>query len=62
MQQTVETDPTTHEVTRIAIDIALPAGFPPQYVGAVVRAAELCAVKKTIENPPEFAVQSHIEA
>lgn len=62
IEQSVETDPETREVTRIALSIALPAGFPERYVGAVVRAAELCAVKKLIENPPEMIVQAHIGA
>jgi putative redox protein len=61
IQQTVETDPETREVTRIALEITLPAGFPERYVGAVVRAADLCSVKKLIEDPPKFAVEAHIE-
>jgi ribosomal protein S12 methylthiotransferase accessory factor len=62
MQQSVETDPETRKVSRIAIDIALPADFPERYVGAVKRAADLCSVKKLIEKPPEFAVEARIEA
>ena len=62
MQQIVETDPETRQVARIAIDIALPADFPERYVGAVQRAADLCSVKKLIEDPPEFAVEARIEA
>jgi ribosomal protein S12 methylthiotransferase accessory factor len=62
MQQIVETDPETRKVSRIVLDIQLPADFPERYVGAVKRAAELCSVKKLIENPPEFAIEARIEA
>ena len=40
----------------ISLDIQLPAGFPEKYREAVVNAAELCLVKKTISNQPEFKV------
>jgi len=62
MQQIIETDPETRKVARIAIDITLPADFPARYVGAVKRAADLCSVKKLMEEPPEFAVEARIEA
>jgi ribosomal protein S12 methylthiotransferase accessory factor len=34
----------------------LPADFPEQYKEAVIKAANLCKVKKTIANPPQFDV------
>lgn len=43
-----------HMVETIRIDIQLPAGFPEKYRPAVVRAVKLCAVKRHLENPPEF--------
>jgi len=61
MQQIVETDPETRQVARIVIDIILPAGFPERYVAAVKRAADLCAVKRLIQDPPEFAIEARIE-
>ncbi len=45
-------------IGRIEIEIGLPAGFPEKYEKAVVKAANACAVKKTILNPPEMAVMS----
>jgi ribosomal protein S12 methylthiotransferase accessory factor len=42
----------------IAIRIEVPEGFPEKYHGALVRAADLCSVKKTIEDPPEFVVET----
>jgi putative redox protein len=40
----------------IKLDIQLPAGFPEKYRDAVINAAELCLVKKTINSQPEFQV------
>jgi ribosomal protein S12 methylthiotransferase accessory factor len=38
------------------LNIQLPSGFPEKYKEAVINAAELCMVKKTINNQPEFQV------
>lgn len=45
-----------HSLAKIVIEIALPSSFPDKYRNAVIKAAELCAVKKTIMNPPAFEV------
>ncbi len=42
----------------IALDIQLPDGFPEKYRAAVIRAAQQCTVKKTMENPPRFEVRA----
>jgi len=41
----------------VRLQLTLPAGFPPKYREGIVRAMELCAVKKHIQNPPEFTVE-----
>jgi ribosomal protein S12 methylthiotransferase accessory factor len=38
----------------------VPPGFPDKYLPALVRSAELCAVKKHIEKPPVFDVYTQI--
>jgi putative redox protein len=43
-------------VARIGLEIQLPAGFPEKYRDSVIRAAELCAVKKHLERPPSIEV------
>ena len=43
-------------VDKIDLDIQVPPTFPAQYYDALVRSAELCKVKKTLENPPSFEV------
>ncbi len=52
----IETDPATHMVRTIHLDIHVPAGFPEEYRGALIRSAELCTVKKHMEHPPRFAI------
>ncbi len=41
---------------RVEIEILLPAASPDKYREAVVRAADQCAVKKHMENPPAILV------
>lgn len=43
-------------VDEIELEIQVPPTFPAQYYDALVRSAELCKVKKTLENPPTFNV------
>jgi len=38
----------------------LPFDFPEKYKAAVINAAELCAVKKTINHPPKFEIITSI--
>jgi putative redox protein len=40
----------------ITLDIQLPADFPERYKAAVISAAALCKVKKSIASPPVFNV------
>ena len=47
-----KTDAEKHLVGHIGIEIILPAGFPEKYEKAVVRAAELCSVKRHLHEPP----------
>ena len=60
LTQHVEFDPEKHRLSRVAIDIHLPADFPEKYREAVRRAAETCAVKRAILDPPEFAIATRI--
>lgn len=49
-------NPTTHALERVTFDITIPDNFPEKYVGAVKAAAENCAVKKVLHNPPAFDI------
>jgi putative redox protein len=52
-----EYDPAAHRVARIRLELTLPPSFPEKYRDAVRRAAESCAVKKALANPPEIVVE-----
>ncbi len=54
LQQYVDWDSKTHRVAQMDIEILLPASFPEKYRAAVIQAAQLCTVKKHLENPPRF--------
>jgi putative redox protein len=54
--QNIEFDPVKRIPSKISLDIFLPPDFPEKYRAAVINAAELCLVKKTIVDPPEFKI------
>ena len=54
----VEREPEKHRVARLVLEIKLPEGFPEKHRDAVVRAANLCAVKKHILDPPAFEIRT----
>lgn len=54
--QRMQTDPHSGLVGKIDLEIQTPPSFPEKYLPSLVRAAELCAVKKHLENPPIFEV------
>ena len=43
-------------VGKIELEIQVPEDFPQKYLPSLIRSAELCAVKKHLEQPPEFEV------
>ena len=49
-------NPLTHMIERLEIEINLPADFPDKYKDAVIKAADQCAVKKHLHNPPQMSV------
>ncbi len=51
-----ERNEQTHLMEKIMIDIRLPPEFPNKYRKAVIRAAEMCTVKRNLANPPEITV------
>ena len=54
--QRAHTDPVTRMIGKIDLEIQIPEDFPDKYRASLVRSAELCAVKKHLENPPQFDV------
>lgn len=56
-----EVDPQgKRRVSKVSMTINLPPEFPERYQKAIVKAAELCSVKKTITHPPEFVVDYQV--
>jgi ribosomal protein S12 methylthiotransferase accessory factor len=56
MSLVFERDEKTHKMEKITIRIDLPDGFPRKYRKAVVKAAEMCTVKRSLSDPPEIYV------
>lgn len=58
--QTIDYDMQKRLPSKIKLDIQLPADFPEKYRNAVISAADLCAVKRAIADPPAFEVVSSL--
>jgi putative redox protein len=58
MSQKVEYDKPTGLPVKIRIEITVPRDFPEEYIGALVKVAQMCKVKKSMMTPPEFEVVS----
>ena len=56
----VTSNPANGMAECIEIEIQVPPTFPANYHDALVHSAELCKVKKTIENPPRFEVHTQV--
>lgn len=52
----IDRNQETRRLEKINIAIQLPDGFPEKYRKAVVRAANMCSVKKALLDPPEVDV------
>ena len=49
-------DESSHLVKKVTMKMKLPDGFPPQYKDAILKATELCAVKRHLHTPPAFEI------
>ena len=49
-------DPAAGLISKIDLELKLPTGFPDKYRDAIVKAMNLCTVKKHLQKPPTFAV------
>lgn len=50
----------TGMVDKIDLEIQVPPEFPQKYYDALIRSADQCAVKKHLENPPQFNVFTQV--
>ncbi|HVP15152.1 MAG TPA: OsmC family protein [Terriglobales bacterium] len=60
--QRMSANPLTGHVGKIGLEIHVPPSFPEKYHAALVRSAEQCAVKKHLESPPQFSVETVADA
>jgi ribosomal protein S12 methylthiotransferase accessory factor len=60
IRQRMHGNPATGMIEQIDLEIETPTDFPPKYLEAMVRAAELCAVKKHFERPPQFNITTRV--
>ena len=49
----------TYMVEKIIINVELGPEFPAKYTSALIRAMELCYLKKHFEQPPQFEFVTH---
>jgi ribosomal protein S12 methylthiotransferase accessory factor len=54
IDQSLEYDRVNKRASKITLDIKVPIDFPEKYKEALINTANLCAVKKLIEDPPVF--------
>jgi len=54
-------DPVARRISKVKLEIRVPKDFPEKYYDALVKSANICAVKKTIENPPEFVTFTKVK-
>ena len=54
----VERNPKKRMLSKVTLDIVLPPEFPEKYRRAVMKAAELCAVTKHLQEPPVIEVRT----
>jgi ribosomal protein S12 methylthiotransferase accessory factor len=51
-------NPETGVLSRVEIEVALPASFPDRYRDAVLRVVDQCSVKRAIQAQPAFEVRA----
>lgn len=56
--QRTHKNPATKMIETVDLDIQVPPTFPEKYRDALVRAADQCAVKRHIQDPPTFNVRT----
>lgn len=60
--QRADKDPQTGLLGTVELEIQVPPTFPEKYYNALIRSAEQCLVKRTLENPPKFNTYTKVVA
>ena len=53
-------NPEKQMIGKIEISINVPPDFPEKYHDALIKSAALCAVKKHMQDPPEFEIVTNV--
>jgi ribosomal protein S12 methylthiotransferase accessory factor len=61
ISQKMEYNYKTRMIDKIELKVNLPGDFPEKYKQAVINAANLCAVKEHLKNPPDIEVSTNID-
>ncbi|MFO0726278.1 MAG: OsmC family protein [Myxococcota bacterium] len=59
--QRSDKDPKTGRLAHVELAVHVPADFPAEHRDAVARAAAVCKVKKTLQDPPSFDVITRVD-
>lgn len=60
LEQKIVYDTVKKRIGKIKIEIKVPPSFPEKYHKALIRAADQCAVKKYMFEPPEFEIETKV--
>jgi putative redox protein len=52
----------TNRLKDVRISIEVPSDFPEKYRDTLIRVANQCTVKKTLDNPPKFVVETEVKS
>ncbi|MCK5815455.1 MAG: hypothetical protein KAH07_05875, partial [Flavobacteriaceae bacterium] len=61
INQIMEYDQATNQVSNISIGLQLPTDFPTKYSAAIKKVINQCPVKRHLLNPPTFDVVSNLD-
>ncbi len=62
IRQRVHSNTVSGMISRVDLEIQVPPEIPEKYHAALAKSAELCAVKKHLEAPPEFNITTQVAA
>jgi putative redox protein len=55
-----EYDQKAHMLKKVIMKLMLPPNFPEKYIPAIIKAMNLCYVKKHLHEPPGFETTTQI--
>lgn len=62
LEMRIERNEAERRIAKLVLDFTLPPDFPEKHREGLLRAAELCAVKKHILHPPAFEIRAALSA